>query len=53
MNWNVCGKPSCSRMIPDSTSATSPTPIAVSEYWTAMTLASWLQMYLPMNVFGW
>ena len=40
-------------MIPDSTSATSPTAIAVIPYWTAMTLASWLQMYLPMKVFGW
>ena len=53
MNEKVCGNPSCSRMIPDSTSATSPTPIAVIEYWTAMTLASWLQMYFPMKVFGW
>jgi len=28
------------------------TAIAVIEYWTAMTLASWLQMYFPTNVFG-
>jgi hypothetical protein len=53
MNENTCGHPSCKRMIPDSTSAMTPTKIAVSEYWIAMTLASWLQMYLPMNVFGW
>ena len=52
MNSKVCGNPSCSRMIPDSTNATSPTPIAVIEYWTAMTLASWLQTYFPTHVFG-
>ena len=53
MNWNVCGNPSCRRMSPDSTSATSPTKIAVSAYWTAMTLASWLQTYFPIQVFAW
>ena len=53
MNEKVCGNPSCSRMIPDSTRAISPTPIAVIAYCTAITLASWLQMYLPMKVLGW
>ncbi len=34
------GNPSCSRISQDSTSATRPMAIAVSEYWMAMTLAS-------------
>ena len=49
---NVSGKPSCSRIIADSTSATRPTKIAVTAYWIAMTLWSWLQMYLVMKVCG-
>ena len=52
MNENVSGKPSCSRIRPDSTSATSPTAMAVTAYWMAMTLWSWLQMYFVMNVCG-
>ena len=40
MNENVPGNPSCSRISHDSTSATMPIAIAVSEYWMAMTLAS-------------
>ena len=40
MNENVPGNPSCNRISHDSTSATMPIAIAVSEYWTAMTLAS-------------
>ena len=46
MNENVPGNPSCSRISQDSTSATSPIAIAVTEYWTAMTLASWEKTYL-------
>jgi hypothetical protein len=34
------------------TRATRPTAIAVREYWIAMTLWSWLQMYLVINVWG-
>ena len=52
MKEKVCGNPSCSRIIPDNTKATNPTPIAVIAYWMAMTLASWLQMYFPTKVFG-
>ena len=40
MNENVPGNPSCSRIIHDSTRATSPIADAVNAYWTAMTLAS-------------
>ena len=46
------GNPSCSRINHDITNATNPIPIAVTAYWIAMTLASWLQMYFPMKVFG-
>ena len=53
MKATLPGKPSCSRISHDSTSATSPIPIAVTAYWIAITFASWLQMYLPMKVFGW
>ena len=38
------------RIITDIASATSPMAIAVSVYWIAMTLWSWLQMYFVMNV---
>ena len=37
----------------ESTRATKPMAMAVMPYWMAMILASWLQMYLPMKVFGW
>ena len=40
MKSKVPGKPSCSRISHDSTSATSPIAMAVPEYWIAMTLAS-------------
>ncbi len=53
MKLKVFGNPSCRRISHDSTSATRPTPMAVIEYWMAMILASWLQMYFPMKVFGW
>src|SRR5438093_4710427 len=46
------GKPICSRIRSDSTSATMPTTIAVIEYWMAMTLWSWLQTYLVTQLFG-
>jgi hypothetical protein len=46
------GKPSCSRISQDSTSATSPIAIAVSEYWIAMTLASWLKTYFVHQLCG-
>ena len=40
MKVKVPGKPSCSRISQDSTSATMPMAIAVEEYWMAMVLAS-------------
>ncbi len=52
MNEKVFGNPSCRRISPESTRATSPTAIAVIAYWMAMTLWSWLQMYLVTNVCG-
>ena len=53
MNEKVPGKPSCSRISQDSTSATRPIAKAVSEYWMAMTLASWLKTYFVTQLFGW
>ena len=53
MKEKVCGNPSCSRISHENTIATRPMPIAVTAYCSAITFASWLQMYLPMNVFGW
>ena len=53
MKEKLSGKPSCSRISHDNTSATSPIPIAVIEYWMAMTLASWLQTYFVTKLFGW
>ena len=53
MKAKVSGKPSCSRISHDRTSATSPIAIAVKEYWMAMTLASWLKMYFVTKLFGW
>ena len=38
MNSRLPGKPICIRISHDSTSATSPTAMAVMEYWMAMTL---------------
>ena len=61
MNWrywlasmkeNVPGNPSCSRISHDSTSATSPIADAVSEYWMAMTLASWEKTYFVHQLLG-
>ena len=52
MKWNVPGKPSCRRISTDSPSAINPTAIAVTMYWIAMTLWSWLQTYFVMNVCG-
>ena len=40
MKAKVPGKPSCSRISQESTSATRPIAIAVAEYWMAMVLAS-------------
>ncbi len=53
MKEKVSGNPSCSRISHDSTNATRPIAIAVSAYWMAMTLASWLQMYFVTKLFGW
>src|SRR5688572_15099437 len=52
MKLKVSGKPICSRISSDSTSATSPTPIATLPYWIAMTLWSWLQTYFSIHVWG-
>jgi hypothetical protein len=48
----LSGKPSCSRIMTDRISAMTPTNIAVTPYWMAMTLWSWLQMYLVIKVSG-
>ena len=40
MNEKVSGKPSCSRIIHDSTNATRPMAVAVPAYWMAMIFAS-------------
>ena len=40
MKSKMPGKPSCSRISQESTSATRPMPIAVAEYCSAMILAS-------------
>ena len=53
MNEKLSGKPNCNRMSHDSTRATSPMAIAVQEYWTAITLASWLNTYLVHQLFAW
>ena len=52
MKQKVSGKPICNRISSESTSATSPTPMATLPYWMAMTLWSWLQMYFSMKVCG-
>ena len=49
----VSGKPSCSRISQDSTSATRPIASAVIEYWIAMTLASWQKTYLVHQLCAW
>ena len=53
MKSNVPGKPSCSRISQDSTSATMPMAIAVPEYWMAMTLASCEKTYFVHQLCGW
>ncbi len=52
MKARLPGNPSCNRISQENTRATTPMPMAVSAYWIAITFASWLQMYLPTNVFG-
>ena len=52
MKENVPGKPSCSRISHDSTSATRPIASAVSEYWMAMILASWEKTYFVIQLCG-
>ena len=53
MKEKVPGKPSCSRISQDSTSATRPIAVAVSEYWMPMVLASWLKTYFVIQLCGW
>ena len=53
MNEKVSGKPSCSRISQDSTRATKPIASAVTEYWMAMTLASWLKTYFVTQLLAW
>ena len=52
MKESVPGNPSCIGISP-TTPARPARPIAVIAYWTAMTLWSWLQTYLPTHVLGW
>ncbi len=52
MKANSFGQASCRRIMPDRTSATRPTRIAMTEYWIAMTLWSWLQTYFATKLWG-
>jgi N-acyl-D-aspartate/D-glutamate deacylase len=52
MKEKSLGKPSCSRIITDSPSATSPTRMAITEDWIALSVWSGRRTYLVMKVCG-